>query len=64
MRSLSKKNAFIIYRPQEMLLTQPFFYTLFGSLSSRSKISEGKKNMTQDLRFVMTGFVNAYILNM
>lgn len=47
-----------------MLLTQPFFYTLFGSLSSRSKISEGKKNMTQDLRFVMTGFVNAYILNM
>lgn len=25
MRSLSKKKAFIIYRPKEMLLPQPFF---------------------------------------
>lgn len=59
MRSLSKKKAFIMYRPKEILLPQPFFYILFGILSSRSQRLEGKRNMTQDLRFIITGFVIA-----
>ena len=60
MRSLSKKKAFIIDRPKEMLLPQPFvFRYTWQSQFKVKKISEGKRNMTQDLRFVVTGFVIA-----